>query len=106
MEDLNRAIEISRGKGNSGCQAFCQRALLHRRNGRDDEAKADFTRAAQLGSSFARQQVNYDKENLENGFERNGTSGIQKPFNGFKDLKTVELSLLRAALLIAICPVW
>uniref|UniRef100_A0A0A9Y350 Tetratricopeptide repeat protein 36 n=1 Tax=Lygus hesperus TaxID=30085 RepID=A0A0A9Y350_LYGHE len=55
--DLNRAIEMSGGSGKAGCQAYCQRALLHRRNGRDVAAKEDFTKAAQLGSLFARHQL-------------------------------------------------
>jgi predicted RNA polymerase sigma factor len=38
-------------------QAICQRGLLHRKLGKDNEARQDFQEAAKLGSSFAKQQV-------------------------------------------------
>ncbi|KAK9501751.1 hypothetical protein O3M35_012423 [Rhynocoris fuscipes] len=57
LMDLNRSIEISNGKGKSACQAYCQRGLLYRKNGLMEEAKSDFIKASQLGSSFAKQQL-------------------------------------------------
>ena len=38
-------------------QALCQRALIHRLNGRDAECRQDFTEAARLGSEFAKRQL-------------------------------------------------
>ena len=35
-------------------QAYCQRGLIYRRNGRDEEAMSDFKTAAELGSGFAK----------------------------------------------------
>ncbi|XP_064424838.1 histone-lysine N-methyltransferase 2A isoform X3 [Latimeria chalumnae] len=57
MEDLHRAIDLTRGKGQTACQAFVQRALIHRLEGRDEEAQEDFQKAACLGSEFARRQA-------------------------------------------------
>ncbi|PAV82962.1 hypothetical protein WR25_08186 isoform B [Diploscapter pachys] len=57
LADLNRAIELSEGQGKSGCQAFVQRAMIHRLKGDDDAARADFEKAANLGSSFAKLQL-------------------------------------------------
>ena len=39
LADLNRAIELSEGQGKSGCQAFVQRAMIHRLKGDDDAAR-------------------------------------------------------------------
>ncbi|CAJ0957440.1 unnamed protein product, partial [Mesorhabditis belari] len=57
MSDLDMALELSEGKGKSGCQAFVQRALIRRLNGDDQGAKADYEKAAALGSSFAKMQL-------------------------------------------------
>ncbi|KAL4658613.1 tetratricopeptide repeat protein 36-like [Arapaima gigas] len=57
LEDLERAISLSRGTGQTACQALVQRGLLHRLAGQDDEARLDFEKAAMLGSDFARQQA-------------------------------------------------
>ncbi len=57
VEDLEHAISLSGGIGRSACQALVQRGLLLRLSGRDEEARADFEKAAALGSEFARQQV-------------------------------------------------
>uniref|UniRef100_A0A8B9H3M4 Tetratricopeptide repeat protein 36 n=2 Tax=Astyanax mexicanus TaxID=7994 RepID=A0A8B9H3M4_ASTMX len=57
IEDLERAISLSEGTGRSACQALVQRGLLLRLAKRDEEARADFERAAALGSEFARQQA-------------------------------------------------
>ena len=35
-------------------QAYCQRGLVYRRNGREQEAMSDFKIAAELGSGFAK----------------------------------------------------
>lgn len=45
------------GKGKAGTKALCQRGLLHRLAGREDEAKRDFEVAAKHGSAFARTQL-------------------------------------------------
>ncbi|KAM4627304.1 tetratricopeptide repeat protein 36 [Polymixia lowei] len=57
LEDLERAISLSGGAGRTACQALVQRGLLLRLSCHDDEARADFERAAVLGSEFARQQA-------------------------------------------------
>ncbi|XP_026885501.2 tetratricopeptide repeat protein 36 [Electrophorus electricus] len=57
IEDLERAISLSQGVGRSACQALVQRGLLLRLAQRGDEARADFERAAALGSEFARRQA-------------------------------------------------
>ncbi|KAK3599119.1 hypothetical protein CHS0354_016382 [Potamilus streckersoni] len=55
MHNLNKAIELSDGRGTVACQAYTQRALIRRLEGNDDEAKQDLTRAANLGGHFAKQ---------------------------------------------------
>ncbi|KAI5615957.1 tetratricopeptide repeat protein 36 [Silurus asotus] len=57
IADLEKAISLSRGTGRTACQALVQRGLLLRLTQRNDEARADFERAAALGSTFARQQA-------------------------------------------------
>ncbi|VDP46529.1 unnamed protein product [Heligmosomoides polygyrus] len=57
LSDLDQAISLSNGSGRSACQAFVQRAMIHRLRGSDDLAKADFQKAAELGSTFAKMQV-------------------------------------------------
>ncbi|XP_054458502.1 tetratricopeptide repeat protein 36 isoform X2 [Anoplopoma fimbria] len=57
LGDLDRAISLSGGARRTACQALVQRGLLHRLECRGDEARADFEKAAALGSEFARQQA-------------------------------------------------
>ncbi|XP_078615910.1 tetratricopeptide repeat protein 36-like [Branchiostoma floridae x Branchiostoma japonicum] len=57
LDDLNKAINLSQGKGKAACQAFTQRGLINRLEGRDEEALEDFKKAACLGSEFAKTQV-------------------------------------------------
>lgn len=35
-------------------QAYCQRGLIYKRNGSDEEAMSDFKTAAEMGSGFAK----------------------------------------------------
>ncbi|KAG7160594.1 tetratricopeptide repeat protein 36 homolog [Homarus americanus] len=57
MTDLNTAVELSRGKGRAACQAYTQRAMIHRLHGNDDLAREDFQAAGTLGSEFAKAQL-------------------------------------------------
>ncbi|XP_069683675.1 tetratricopeptide repeat protein 36 [Periplaneta americana] len=57
VADLNEAINLSGAKGKSGCQALCQRGIMHRKDGNDDLARKDFEVAAKLGSQFAKMQL-------------------------------------------------
>ncbi|KAM6159059.1 tetratricopeptide repeat protein 36 [Rhynchocyon petersi] len=57
LEDLERAVQLSGGRGRAGRQGFVQRGLLARLQGRDDDARRDFELAARLGSPFARRQL-------------------------------------------------
>lgn len=57
VEDLEKAISLSRGTGRTACQALVQRGLLLRLAGSNEEARVDFEKAAALGSEFARQQA-------------------------------------------------
>jgi len=54
LEDLNKAIELSGGRGLVARQALCQRACIQYLEGRTEEAHQDFTQAASLGSQFAK----------------------------------------------------
>ena len=53
----HRAIQLSQGKGRAGTSALCQRGVLHRREGRDDDAVQDFKTAADGGSGYAKAMV-------------------------------------------------
>jgi len=57
LEDLNKAITVSEGKGKAAANAFCQRGILYRKNGQDDDALKDFNAAAALGSGFAKSML-------------------------------------------------
>ncbi|XP_007934659.1 tetratricopeptide repeat protein 36 [Orycteropus afer afer] len=57
LEDLERAVALSGGRGRAARQGFVQRGLLARLQGRDDDARRDFERAARLGSPFAQRQL-------------------------------------------------
>ncbi|KAG8036242.1 hypothetical protein G9C98_004822 [Cotesia typhae] len=57
LKDLDQAVTMSSGRGKAGTKALCQRGLLHRLEGRKDEAKRDFEIAAKNGSAFARNQL-------------------------------------------------
>lgn len=57
LGDLDQAIALSGSTGRAACQALVQRGLLHRLARQNDEARADFEKAAALGSEFARQQA-------------------------------------------------
>lgn len=57
MADLDKAIELSQGKGKVASQAFCQRAMLHQLASNDTLAFQDWESASRLGSSFAKQQL-------------------------------------------------
>ena len=89
LKDLESAIELSGGRGRSACQAFCQRGLILRRDGRDDEALADFRKSADLGSDFAKSllvQLNpyaaMCNKMLKNVFKalEEGSDAVQNPF--------------------------
>ena len=62
LNDLNMAIrqhhDNINANDNAGKraakQAYCQRGLIYRRNGRDEEAMSDFKAAAEMGSEFAK----------------------------------------------------
>ncbi|XP_002734805.1 tetratricopeptide repeat protein 36-like isoform X2 [Saccoglossus kowalevskii] len=55
--DLDKAVELSGGKGKVACQAYTQRALIRRLEGQNELALEDFKSASSLGSEFARSQV-------------------------------------------------
>eukprot|EP00092_Neocalanus_flemingeri_P021597 GFUD01023427.1.p1 GENE.GFUD01023427.1~~GFUD01023427.1.p1 ORF type:complete len:195 (+),score=75.96 GFUD01023427.1:91-675(+) len=57
LKDLDKAIQLSEGKGRSGSAALCQRGVLHRKEGRDDDAITDFKAAAAEGSGFAKSMI-------------------------------------------------
>jgi len=58
LRDLDQAIRLSDGgKGRAGSAALCQRGVLHRKEGRDDDAIVDFQAAASEGSVFAKSML-------------------------------------------------
>merc|ERR1712106_638522 len=57
LKDLDKAIQLSEGKGRSGSSALCQRGVLYRKEGRDDDAMTDFKAAAKEGSGFAKSML-------------------------------------------------
>ncbi|RWS28108.1 tetratricopeptide repeat protein 36-like protein [Leptotrombidium deliense] len=57
MQNLETAIQLSAEKSKTRRQALCQRALIHRLLGNEDQSLKDFKEAANCGSEFAKQQV-------------------------------------------------
>ena len=57
LEDLNKAIDLGKDHGTAAAQAYTQRGLIHRLNGDEEKAQADFAKAAALGSAFAKSMV-------------------------------------------------
>ncbi|RVE40683.1 hypothetical protein evm_014667 [Chilo suppressalis] len=58
MTDLDVALKLTMGKrSRARALALCQRGVVLRKRGADDEARAAFIEAAQLGSGFAKKQV-------------------------------------------------
>ena len=57
LADLDRAIQLSGGRGRAAEQAYTQRGLVWRLRGEDERALEDFKSAARLGSHFAQKQV-------------------------------------------------
>ncbi|XP_072948984.1 tetratricopeptide repeat protein 36 [Epargyreus clarus] len=58
MADIDRAVLLTTGKkSRARALALCQRGVLLRKRGADDEARAAFGEAAKLGSGFAKKQV-------------------------------------------------
>jgi tetratricopeptide (TPR) repeat protein len=55
--DLDKAIELSRGRGRVACQAYTQRGLVRKLQGKTELALEDFGKAAALGSHFSRSQI-------------------------------------------------
>ncbi|GCC26221.1 hypothetical protein chiPu_0004636 [Chiloscyllium punctatum] len=55
--DLNKAVDLSEGRGRTASLALVQRGLLYRLYGQDEEALQDFRKAADLGNRFAKYQV-------------------------------------------------
>ncbi|CAG12805.1 unnamed protein product, partial [Tetraodon nigroviridis] len=57
LEDLDRAVALSGGRGRTARQSLVQRGLLRRLSDQEADARADFEKAAALGSEFARKQA-------------------------------------------------
>ncbi|XP_023936775.1 tetratricopeptide repeat protein 36 [Bicyclus anynana] len=58
IKDLDRVLQLTEGKASRArALALCQRGVLLRRRGADDDARAAFAEAAKLGSGFAKKQV-------------------------------------------------
>jgi len=57
MNDLHEAIRLSNGEGKAATQALCQRAMLYQISHRNEDAKSDWTQAANLGCQFAKNQL-------------------------------------------------
>uniref|UniRef100_A0A8C8S170 Tetratricopeptide repeat protein 36 n=1 Tax=Pelusios castaneus TaxID=367368 RepID=A0A8C8S170_9SAUR len=57
LQDLDKALDLSRGTGHVACQGFVQRGLINQLQGHEENARQDFEQAASLGSAFARHQL-------------------------------------------------
>ena len=57
MDDLNKAIDLSGGKGRAGVNALCQRALLLLLKGCEEEGNRDLQAAAEEGHDFAKSML-------------------------------------------------
>lgn len=54
MDDLNQAISVSRGKGRVASNALCQRALIRKLEGKNEDAMSDLRAAGDEGNEFAK----------------------------------------------------
>jgi tetratricopeptide (TPR) repeat protein len=63
LSDLNRAIELSGGRGKAAEQALTQRGIIWRVKGEDEKALEDFKKAGKLGNKFAQQQGDNSQTN-------------------------------------------
>ena len=63
LSDLNRAIELSGGRGKAAEQALTQRGIIWRVKGDDEKALEDFKKAGKLGNKFAQQQGDNSQTN-------------------------------------------
>lgn len=57
LEDLNTGLKLCGGKGKTGCLLLCQRGVVYRAQEEQEKARDDFTKASDMGSAFAKQQV-------------------------------------------------
>ena len=57
LSDLNKAIDLSGGRGKVAEQAHTQRGIIWRVKGDDEKALEDFRKAGKLGNRFAQKQV-------------------------------------------------
>lgn len=57
MENINKAISLSNGRGRAACQAYCQRAMLYHYFENEELALKDWKSASTLGSQFAKNQL-------------------------------------------------
>ena len=57
LEDLNKAIELTKGEGHVASLAYCQRAIIERLKGDECKAEQDFQLAAKLGNPFAKHEL-------------------------------------------------
>ncbi|CAH2265155.1 tetratricopeptide repeat protein 36 homolog [Pararge aegeria] len=58
IQDLDRVLQLTEGQASRArALALCQRGVLMRKRGADDQARAAFTEAAKLGSGFAKKQI-------------------------------------------------
>jgi len=55
LADLDKALQLSEGKGTVACQAYTQRGLLRTKQGDEEGAKSDLGHASELGGGFAKQ---------------------------------------------------
>ena len=55
--DLDKAIELSSGRGRAAENAFTQRGIIWKLRGNNERALEDFEKAAGLGNQFAKRQV-------------------------------------------------
>ena len=64
LKDLDTAIELSKGKGKAGSNAFCQRGVLLRKEGRHDEAMEELTRARDKWNKDREKRLDFLNERL------------------------------------------
>uniref|UniRef100_H2Z4S6 Tetratricopeptide repeat protein 36 n=1 Tax=Ciona savignyi TaxID=51511 RepID=H2Z4S6_CIOSA len=57
LDDLNKAIELSKGRGKAGELALVQRGMIKKLKGEKESAFDDFKQAADLGNLFAKKEI-------------------------------------------------